>query len=131
SSSKLPLKLFGIVASNTFYNTGQPNWLDIPNIANAKSPVFPLGTFSSTLRQTRVGAIFEGPQVGTMKVNGTVAMDFFGGIPNFQTAQVMGLPRLLYAYMRLDGEKTAVEIGQDQMILAPKNPTSLMGMSFP
>jgi hypothetical protein len=66
-----------------------------------------------------------------MKLNGNVAMDFFGGIPNFQTGQVMGLPRLLYAYMRLDGERTAVEIGQDYMILAPKNPTSLMGMAFP
>jgi len=64
-------------------------------------------------------------------VNGTIAADFFGGIPNFQTGQVMGLPRLLYAYMRLDGEKTAFEIGQDHMVLAPKNPTSLAGMSFP
>src|SRR5262245_26830718 len=131
SSSKLPLKLFGTVASNTFYNTGNPNWLDIPNIANPKNPAFPNGSFSSTLRQTRFGAGFEGPEVARMKINGTVAMDFFNGIPNFQTGQVMGIPRLLYAYMRLDGEKTAVEIGQDSMILAPKNPTSLMGMAFP
>jgi len=131
TSSKLPLKLFGTVVANTFVNTGEPNWLDIPNIANAKNPAFHPGSFSSTLRQTRIGAVFEGPEVAGMKVNGTVAMDFFGGIPNFQTGPVMGLPRLLYAYMRLDGEKTAVEIGQDQMILAPKNPTSLVGMSFP
>src|SRR5207244_88215 len=47
------------------------------------------------------------------------------------TGQVMGLPRLLYGYVRLDGEKIGIEIGQDQMILAPKNPTSLLGTSFP
>jgi hypothetical protein len=66
-----------------------------------------------------------------MRLNGALFLDFFGGVPNFQTGQVMGLPRLLYAYIRLDGEKTAFEIGQDHMILAPRNPTSLAGMSFP
>jgi hypothetical protein len=131
SSSKFPMKIFGTVVSNTFFNTGEPNWLDIPNIANPYTPGNRNGSFSSTMRQTRVGGVFEGPIVGNMKINGTLAMDFFGGIPNFQTGQVMGLPRLLYAYMRLDGEKTAFEIGQDQMMLAPKNPTSLMGMAFP
>jgi hypothetical protein len=131
SSSKFPLKLFGTVASNTFFNTGEPNWLDIPNIANPRLPILPPGSFSSSLRQTRVGAVFEGPTVGAMRLNGTVAMDFFGGIPNFATGPVMGLPRLLYAYVRLDGEKTAIEIGQDNMLLAPRNPTSLAGTSFP
>src|SRR6476619_5098164 len=60
SSSKFPLRLFGTVVSNTFYNTGQPNWMDIPNIANPKNPLFPSGSFSSTSRQTRLGAVFEG-----------------------------------------------------------------------
>jgi len=131
AGSKMPLRLFGTVASNTFLNTGEPNWLDIPNIALAPRPGLRPGSFSSSLRQTRVGVAFEGPTVSGLRLNGTVVADFFGGIPNFQTGQVMGLPRLLYAYMRLDGEKTAFEIGQDQMMLAPRNPTSLMGMSFP
>src|SRR5262245_32946679 len=33
TSSKFPMKIFGTVLSNTFLNTGEPNWLDIPNIA--------------------------------------------------------------------------------------------------
>src|SRR5262245_39277434 len=130
TTSKFPMKIFGTVLSNTFLNTGEPNWLDIPNVANPYTPGIRAGSFSSTLRQTRIGAIFEGPAVGGMKLNGTVAMDFFGGIPNFQTGPVIPLPRLLYAYMRLDGERTAFEIGQDQMILAPRNPTSLVGIAF-
>lgn len=131
ASSKFPMKLFGTMVSNTFWNTREPNWLDIPNIAGAKKPGLQPGSFSSTMRQSRVGAILEGPEIGGMRVNGTLVMDFFGGIPNFQTGQVMGLPRLLYGYVRLDGEKTAFEAGQDHMVLAPKNPTSLAGMSFP
>jgi hypothetical protein len=131
TSSKFPMKVFGSIVSNTFWNTGEPNWLDIPNIAAPYIAGVPSGSVSSSLRQSRIGAILEGPEVAGMKLNGTLAIDFFGGIPNFQTGQVMGLPRLLYGYVRLDGEKTAVEIGQDHMVLAPKNPTSLMGESFP
>ncbi len=129
--SKFPMKVFGTIVSNTFWNTGEPNWLDIPNVALPYISGAGSGSVSSSLRQSRIGATLEGPDVAGMKLNGTVALDFFGGIPNFQTGQVMALPRLLYAYMRLDGEKTAFEIGQDHMILAPKNPTSLLGMSFP
>lgn len=131
SNSKFPMKVFGNIVSNTFWNTGEPNWLDIPNIAAPYIAGVRAGSFSSSLRQSRVGAILEGPQIGKMKTSGFMAIDFFGGVPNFQTGQVMGLPRLLYAFMRLDGEKTALQIGQDQMILAPRNPTSLAGMSFP
>jgi hypothetical protein len=58
-------------------------------------------------------------------------MDFFGGIPGFATGQVMGLPRLLVAYARIEGDRTAVEVGQDHMILAPRDPTSLAGFAFP
>jgi hypothetical protein len=131
TSSRFPLKLYGTVISNTFLNTGVANWIDLPDIALPSTPGLPAGSFSSVLRQTRIGATFDGPEVGKMKLNGTVAFDFYGGIPNFQTGPVMGLPRLVYAYVRLDGEKTAFEIGQDYMMLAPKNPTTLMGESFP
>lgn len=131
TSSKFPMKVFGTIVSNTFWNSGEPNWLDIPNIAGPHAPGADTGSFSSSLRQSRIGAVLEGPEIRGMQVGGTLVMDFFGGIPNFQTGQVMGLPRLLYGYVRVDGEKTAFEIGQDHVILAPKNPTSLAGMSFP
>jgi hypothetical protein len=58
-------------------------------------------------------------------------MDFFGGIPGFQTGQVMGLPRLLVGFARIENDRTAIEIGQDHMILAPRDPTSLAAFAFP
>jgi hypothetical protein len=131
TSSRFPMKVFGTIVSNTFWNSGDVNWLDIPNVATAANPALRPGSFNSTLRQSRIGATMEGPEVGGMKVNGALFLDFFGGIPNFQTGQLMGLPRLLYGYVRLDGETTAFEIGQDHVMLAPRNPTSLAGRSFP
>ena len=131
STSKYSMKLFGSIVSNTFLNTGEPNWLDLGNVVVPTPAGLPAGSFSSSLRQSRVGAAIDGPAVGSMKTSGVIALDFFGGVPNFPTGQVMGLPRLLYAFMRLDGEKTAIEIGQDHAIFAPKNPTSLAGASFP
>jgi hypothetical protein len=132
SSSRFPVKIFGSIVSNTFLNTGEANWLDSPNIVPAGPPAgLPSGSFSSTLRQSRVGASVEGPAIGSMKSSGFFAMDFFGGIPNFQNGQVMGIPRLLYAFARLEGARTAIEVGQDHMILAPRNPTSLSAMAFP
>jgi hypothetical protein len=132
SSSRFPVKIFGNIVSNTFLNTGEANWLDSPNIVPGNpAGSLPKGSFSSSLRQSRFGAIVEGPAIGSMKSSGFVAMDFFGGIPNFQNGQVMGIPRLLYAFARLEGESTAIEVGQDHMILAPRNPTSLSAMAFP
>ena len=132
SSSRMPVKIFGSVVFNSYFNSGEANWLENPNtVAAAPTNGLPSGSFGATLRQSRVGAIIEGPQVGSMRTSGVIAVDFFGGIPNFQTGQVMGLPRLLYAFVRMETGRTAIEVGQDHMILAPQNPTSLAAMSFP
>ncbi|MBI2822328.1 MAG: hypothetical protein HYX74_08895 [Acidobacteria bacterium] len=131
SNSRLPLKIFGMIVSNTFYNTGEPAWIDSPDFVLPPRQGFAPGSFSSTLRQSRLGASIDGPDIGPMRASGFLSVDFNGGVVNFRTGQVMGIPRMLYAYMRLDGERTAVEVGQDQMILAPRNPTSVAALYFP
>jgi hypothetical protein len=131
TNSKFPMKVFGTIVSNTFLNDGEANWLDLGNIVLPRPAGMRSGSFNSSLRQSRLGAILDGPAIGKLKTSGFIAMDFFGGIPNFQTGQVLGLPRLLYAYMRIEGQRTSLEIGQDHMIVAPKNPTSLASMAFP
>ena len=131
STSKMPVKIFGTIHANVFANSATANWLDNPNLVAAPPADGHLGTFSATLRQTRIGLTMDGPTVGGARTSAVVAMDFFGGIPGFQTGQVMGLPRLLVAFARLDGDHTAVEIGQDHMMLAPRDPTSLAAFAFP
>src|SRR5262245_26214555 len=131
STTRLPLKIFGTVHAGVFANSANANWLDNPNLVGPTPPDGHAGTMSASLRQTRVGLAADGPTLGSVRTNAVVARDFFGGIPGFQTGQVMGLPRLLVAFARIEGEHTALEVGQDHMILAPRDPTSLAAYAFP
>jgi hypothetical protein len=131
SSTKFPLKLFGTLHASVFANSGNANWLDNPNLAGATPADGHAGTMSASVRQTRVGFLSDGPTLGSFRTSAVIAMDFFGGIPGFQTGQVMGLPRLLVGFGRIDNDHTAIEIGQDHMILAPRDPTSLAAFAFP
>ena len=131
STTRLPVKLFGTVHAGVFANSANANWLDNPNIVAATPADGHGGTMSASLRQTRIGFTADGPTIGSVRTNAVVAMDFFGGIPGFQTGQVMGLPRLLVAYARIEGARTALEVGQDHVILAPRDPTSLAAFAFP
>jgi hypothetical protein len=129
SASKFPVRLSGMLVANTFVNSGDANWLENPNIVEAARTG--LGSHSSTLRQTRIGVAVDGPSIGGARTNAVLAFDFFGGVPGFQTGTVMGLPRLLFAFARIEGSRTALEVGQDHAVLAPRDPTSLAAQSFP
>jgi hypothetical protein len=129
STTRFPLKIFGTIHAHAFANSTAPNWLDIPNLVGAAPP--DPGSFSMGLRQTRIGFTADGPTLGSVRTSGVAALDFFGGIPGFQTGQVMGVPRLLVAYARFDGTRVAAQVGQDQVLLAPRDPTSLSGFAFP
>jgi hypothetical protein len=131
STTRLPVKLFGTVHAGVFANSANANWLDNPNIVAVAPADGHGGTMSASLRQTRLGLTADGPTIGSARTNAVVAMDFFGGIPGFQTGQVMGLPRLLVAFARIEGARTALEVGQDHVILAPRDPTSLAAFAFP
>ena len=131
STTRFPVRLFGTVHAGVFANTATANWLDNPNIVAPDPADGHLGTMSASMRQTRVGIAADGPAIGSARTNAVVAMDFFGGIPGFQTGQVMGLPRLLVAFARIEGAKTALQVGQDHVMLAPRDPTSLAAYSFP
>jgi hypothetical protein len=129
STARFPLKIFGTIHAHAFANSGTANWLDAPNLVGV--PVADPGTFSMALRQTRIGFTADGPALGSVRTSGVVAFDFFGGIPGFQTGQVMGLPRVLVAFARFQGERAALQVGQDHVLLAPRDPTSLSGFAFP
>src|SRR4051794_18315769 len=130
SSSKMPVKIYGTILSNTFFNTRDVDWADVPILVNSRS-VFNSGWFSSSLRQSRIGLEVNGPTVGPFKTSGVFAMDFMGGMTDFQATPLFGLPNIVYAYARFESARTAIEAGQDEMILAPGNPTSLVAFSYP
>ena len=127
SGSRFPVTLSGTILSNTVYNSGDANWLEGPNLVGTTST----GSMTSTLRQSRIGVDVGVIPVGGWNATGRLILDFFGGTPGFVTGTVMGLPRLLYAFGRLEHGGTAIEIGQDHVLLAPRDPTSLAALSFP
>jgi hypothetical protein len=131
SRSRMPVRLFGAIVSNTVGNSGAANWLENPNITDPEPPGTTPGSFTSTLRQSQIGLNVGPIPVGGLTVNGAVVADFMGGVPGFVTGTVMGLPRMVYAFARLESERTALQVGQDLNLLAPRDPTSLAAQSFP
>ncbi|MEZ5285815.1 MAG: hypothetical protein R2712_13615 [Vicinamibacterales bacterium] len=131
TQSRMPVRLFGAIVSNTVVNSGDANWLENPNIVGAGAAGVQEGSMTSTLRQSRIGLNVGPIPLGTATVHGTVVADFMGGTPGFVTGSVMGLPRLVYAFARIEGERTALQIGQDHDLLAPRDPTSLAAQTFP
>lgn len=127
AASKFPVTLTGTILSNTVYNSGDANWLESPNIVGTAAG----GSMTSTMRQSRLGFDVHGITVGAWEGKGALIVDFFGGTPGFVTGTVMGLPRLLYAFGRLERSGTAVQFGQDHVMLAPRDPTSLASFAFP
>ena len=132
SASRMPVKLTGTILTNTYVNSGEGNWQENPNlVGNPSTESGARGSMSATARQSQIGLDVGGIAVGNWQASGTIIADFLGGVPGFQTGTVMGLPRLLYAFGRVESDRTAVEIGQDHAILAPRDPTSLAAFSFP
>lgn len=127
SASRFPVRLSGTIVSNTVVNSGDANWLESPNLVGTASG----GSMTSTMRQSRVGLDVHSIAVGGWEAKGTLIVDFMGGTPGFVTGTVMGLPRLLYAFGRLERGGTAFQAGQDHAMLAPRDPTSLAAFAFP
>lgn len=131
STSRMPVRLFGAIVSNTVGNSGMANWLENPNLTDAQVPGVDPGSFTSTLRQSQIGLNVGPIPMGTWTASAAMVADFFGGVPGFVTGTVFGLPRLVYAYARIEHAGTAIVVGQDHNLLAPRDPTSLASQSFP
>src|SRR5206468_1120229 len=89
SGSKMPIKIYGTILSNTFFNTRNTDWADVPILVNSPS-AFNSGWFSSSLRQSRIGLEVSGPTIGAFKTTGVFAMDFMGGMTDFQATPLFG-----------------------------------------
>ena len=131
SASKWPVKIYGTILSSTFFNTHDVDWGDTPILVDPQSQVFHTGSFSSSLRQSRIGIAVDGPTIGSFQSTAVFAMDFMGGMTDFQATPTFGLADIVYAYGRLENAHTAIEAGQDEMILAPGNPTSMVAFAYP
>ncbi len=71
------------------------------------------------------------PPVFGAKTAAALEADFFGGFPTIGTGENFGQVRLRLAFVRLDWTKTSLVLGQDWMVFAPLNPSSLACAAIP
>jgi hypothetical protein len=117
---------YASVYFNGFHNSSGTNNQDVPLWATAGT-----GDTGATARQSRLGVRASLPAVFGAKTSATIEVDFFGGFPAIGTGENFGQVRLRLANMRLDWTKTALVIGQDWMVFAPVNPSSLACAAIP
>lgn len=117
---------YGTIYFNAFGNTGGTNNADVPMWATAGS-----SNASASVRQTRLGLKLEGAKVGNARLAAVIEADFFGGFPGVGIGENFGVVRIRLANAKLDWEKTSVTVGQDWMVFAPQNPTSLAAAAIP
>ena len=130
AQSKFPVSIYGTLLWNSFYNTAASNNTDIPLFANPNAPG-PVENFGMTARQTRLGLRYQGPVIGGARLSGDVETDFFGGKAALANGIDMDILRLRLAFGRLDWTNFSLEAGQDWVIFAPLNPTSLASYAIP
>ncbi|HMQ04769.1 MAG TPA: hypothetical protein PKD26_12695 [Pyrinomonadaceae bacterium] len=118
---------YGSIYFNVFSNTGGTNNADVPLFATPTGR----GNAGASLRQTRLGLRIEGARVGEANLGAVIEGDFFGGFPAVGIGENFGIVRLRLAYIKIDREKTSLTVGQDWMVFAPQNPTSLAAAAIP
>jgi hypothetical protein len=118
---------YGTIFFNAFTNSAGTNNADVPLFA----AVTGTGNTSASVRQTRLGFRLEGARIGSARLGGVIEADFFGGFPAVGIGENFGIVRLRLANARLDWEKTSLTVGQDWMVFAPVNPTSLAAAAIP
>lgn len=118
---------YGAIYFNLFGNSGASNNADVPLFAAPTGS----GGIGASVRQTRLGLRLTGPEMLHARSSGTVEADFFGGFPAIGIGENFSLVRLRLAFARLDWKRTALIMGQDWMVFAPANPTSIAAAAVP
>jgi len=124
SASKYPVKLYGLVLFNSYWNKGIVDIQDLPNLALPSFPGAPAPGAGATLRQTLLGIDVIGPKVLGARTSAGAEVDFGGGSPTTDYGVTAGLVRLRTAKLTLDWKKTSLSIGQDSPFFSPLSPTS-------
>lgn len=127
TASRPPVRVIGTMLSTSAYNSSDANWIDAPNVVGTASG----GSLTSSVRQSRVGVAIDPFAVGAWQASGRLELDFFGGTPAVATGSTMPLPRLVTGMFRLARGSRAVAAGQDQVLFAPRDPTSLAALAVP
>lgn len=125
ASNKFPIQLNGMVLFNAFTNSQTSYKFETTDSYGLLTGP---GRAGATFRQTILGLQFQGPHLpGDGRINGSIAMDFWGGSPDPQLSWL----RLRRANISLDWANRRLSVGQDKPLIAPYQPDSLAEVGIP
>lgn len=126
ADSPVKLDLYGVILANTYWNWNGVFGSDVPLWVVSGDDIQANDTeFGMTARQSRFGFKVKAPDVGSAKLSGVLEMDLFGGFPESGQAASFANLRVRLAYVKVDWENASFTAGQDWIILAPLNPSTL------
>jgi len=131
SSSRLPVRLTGLVLFNAFINQGTVDQIDLPSSALLPSTISSNVSMGASLRQTILGLEGTGPVLGGAQTSARVSMDFFGGVTGAATSGPAGTVRLRTAAITATWTHDKLEANYDTPLISPLSPDSFATVAQP
>jgi hypothetical protein len=131
SSSRLPVRLTGLVLFNSFVNQGMIDQIDLPSSALLPSTTSSNTSTGASLRQTVLGLEGTGPVLGGAQTSARVSMDFFGGVTGSATSGPAGTVRLRTAAITAAWTHDTLEADYDTPLISPLSPDSFATVAQP
>lgn len=131
TGSRYRLRLSGVLLFNLFGNIGTVDNIDYPQMAEPQSFLFSNHSMGASIRQSQVNLEATGPQIGGARTRANLSFDFAGGIPQVPNGLSFGVMRLRTGVVGFDWTNSSVVAGQDTLLIAPLQPTSLAQLAIP
>jgi len=128
--SRFQLELNGRVLMNTFATAGRVNSVDVPIVALEPNDDPRGSVLGVTVRQTRLGATIGVSDVLGGTFEGSVDLDFAGGVQSGPgDRRLFPEPRLRTAWGRLVWDRTELLVGSETPLISDLNPISVASVA--
>ncbi|GAC1427699.1 MAG: hypothetical protein NVSMB62_25630 [Acidobacteriaceae bacterium] len=131
SHSRYPVRLTGLVLFNGFYNSGVPDNIDLPALAQRHTSTSGSGSLGGGFRQTILGIEGDGPKIGGAHTSASLDFDFFSGVSYSSYGTAAGIVRLRTASINFEWPNESLSIGMSAPLISPLSPTSFATVAEP
>ena len=131
SRSKYPIRLTGLILFNGFYNSGVPDNIDLPVLAQRRTATSSSESLGGGFRQTILGIEGDGPKIGGARTSASVDFDFFSGLSYSNYGTAAGMVRMRTASINFDWPNDSVSVGMSAPLISPLSPTSFATVAEP
>lgn len=129
--SRVAIELSGRVLMNVFANSKETNNADVPMFRKQVPDGSPKGGLGMSVRQTSLAAALTAQDVLGGTFLGDLDVDFFGGQVPSPGGRTFPLMRIRTARAIIEWERSSLLIGQEQPLIAGRNPVSLASLGTP